>query len=414
MSTFRPSRPASAWGAALGLAAIALVVPPSIASAAADQPGTIAVSVASKGPATVSLRKAKVTVSAVRPASASRTRWTMPVSGAPSLDATSFDLAGRLKFARGKRSVSFASLRLSLGKKPVISGVVGKKRVTILTLSGAPKRDAGARTVNLKNATTSLSPAAVRTLRSGLSSSQVKAGRLGKTTVAVRVPAAPAAPAPQPNVPAPPLPVDPGGLLPELPAPPPAPEPVCWAPTPPGVTDWIGCGTQTGGNLRGWTSYIRGGGSITLIGDALVTPSGTGFDHRFSVASTGVDPVSKTVTITHTGGIAFYKSYGPAGYLDVRVENLRFVVSADRATADVFLDATYNVFGDPAPAEPHPNVNAMTVDLTAARSALRVGSGITYERAPAKLTAEGRTIWDDRYEAGAAFGAFTITVPDAG
>lgn len=408
MTSLRLSRSANVWGAALGLAAVALVLPAPIASAATAQSGTVAVSVAAKDPATASLRKAKVTVSAVRPASASRTRWTMPVGGTPALDAASVDLSGRLRFARGKRSVTFTSLRLSLGKKPTVSGAVGKRRVTILTLSGAPKRDTGARTISLKNAQASLSPAAVRTLRSGLSSSRLKAGRLGKLTVAVRVPAAPVTPSPEvpappPTVPTPPLPIDP---TPELPA------ASCWAATPAGSTDWIACDPVSGGNLRTWITYVTGGGTVDATDGATRVTAGKPYDYRLGapVTTPGVDG---RVTVAHTGRIAY--SY-PMHMIDMWVENLRFDVAADRTSARVVVDASYPSFANPSdPPVLRSDVEVMTVDLTAARSKTpAAGGATTYELAPAKLTADGRTVWSDFYEVGAAFGAFTITVPDAG
>jgi hypothetical protein len=418
MSTLRPSRPARIGGAALALAAVGFVLPAPIASAATAKSGTVAVSVAAKDPATASLRKAKVKVSAVRPASVKRSRWTMPVTGTPAPGATSVDLSGRLKFARGKRNVTVTSLRLTLGKKPAISGKVGKRRITVLTLSGAPKRDAAARTISLENTKTSLSPAAVRILRTKLSTSRVKAGRLGKTTVAVRVAASvpspavptPDAPAPQPSVPAPPGPIDPGGLQPDLPAPP-APEPVCWAPTPFGVTDWIGCGTQTGGNLKSWINYLGTGGMVDATGGAeLVTPSNP-YDYRLG-EPTVTSGVGGRVTITHPGRITY--SY-PEHFIDMWVENLRLDVAADRASGKVIVDTSYPSFDDPsAPPVLRSNVEVMTVDLAAARSRTTDDGKTTYEMAPASLTADGRTVWSNFYEIGAAFGAFTITVPDAG
>lgn len=414
MSTLRPSRPASAWGTALALAAVGLALPAPIASAAAPGTGSATVAVSAKDPAAAALGKAKVKVSAVRPASVKRSRWTMPVAGTPALDASSVDLSGRLKFARGKRNVTFTSLRLTLGKKPAVSGTVGKKRVTLLTLSGTAKRNPAARTIALKNAKTSLSPAAVRVLRTKLSTSRVKAGRLGKTTVAVRVAAptpspavpTPEAPAPQPTVPAPTQPIDPGGLLPDPPVPP------CWAATPTGSTDWIACDPATRGRLYTWINYIGAGGT-TPTGVSLT--GANVYDYRYPVASTDAHP-DQTVTVTHTGGISFRKSYGPTVELYVAISNLRFDVAADRKSASVRVDASHNSMTDPsAPPEHKFNVVALTVDLSEAKPGEPDGgTGTKYELAPARLTAAGAAIWGPEYTDGTPFGAFTITVPDAG
>lgn len=122
--------------------------------------------------------------------------------------------------------------------------------------------------------------------------------------------------------------------------------------------------------------------------------------------------VGGRVTVAHTGRIAYRY---PMHMIDMWVENLRFDVAADRTSARVVVDASYPSFANPSdPPVLRSDVEVMTVDLTAARSKTPAGGATTYELAPAKLTADGRTVWSDFYEVGAAFGAFTITVPDAG
>lgn len=362
-----------------------------------------------KDAAATALQKAKVKVSGVKPAAIRRTRWTLPVTGTPTADARSVRLGGGLRFTRGKRRVTFTGLRLTLGKKPAISGKVGKKRVTILTLSGAPKRNAGAGTIRLQRGRTTLSTAAVRVLRKDLKTSRVKAGRLGTTTVAVRTAATPAPVKPAPPAPAPPVTTPPAPPVVVPPAPqPPALEPICWAPTPTDRTDWIGCGTQTGGNLRSWITYLGTGGSVSVSDGA--TPLST-FDSRLTPGTWEPVPGAPgRVANVHTG--TFRYQFPSHGNLDVELRNLTLVLSADRTSADVVVDATYNSFSDPEPVVAL-RATAMTLDLTAARSRASVGGATTFVLAPAFLTATGRTIWSDFYVVGARFGGFTFTVPDS-
>lgn len=416
MLTYRLSRPACP-GAALVLATAGLLLPAASASAATERAGTVTVSTAAKDPAAAALRKAKVKVSATKPASTTRRRWILPVAGVPKVTARRVDLDGRLRFARGKRSVTFTKLRLSLGTKPTVSGTVGKKRITILTLEGSPKRNATAGSMSLKNARTSLHSAGVRTLQSRLKTSRIKSGRLGKATVTVQTAAAAPQPAPAP-APAPgpgsaplgpPVVVGPPPI-PPAPDPPLGPEPVCWTPTPAGTTDWIGCGTQTGGNLRSWITYLGSGGSVEISNGA--TPLST-FNARLTPGAWEDDPDGPAGRIVNRHSGTFDYRYPSHGNLRVQIENVTFEVAADRASADVLVDATYNSFEDPTgPPEEKTQVTAMTVNLTAARTRTTVGDKTTFTMAPAFLTSAGRTIWSNFYEVGARFGAFTITVPD--
>ncbi len=418
MSTLRPSRLATGTSllALLATAAGAGLLPTAAATAATASTGSVTVSAAAKDPATAALRRAKVTVSGVRPASATRTRWTLPVSGTPTVGATTVSLSGRLRFARGKRNVSFGSLRLTLGRTPAISGTVGKRRVTVLTLTGSPKRDAVAGTISVAGSRAALTPAAARLIRTRLSASRVRAGRLGRAAVTVRVPAAspPAPVVPAPVVPVP-FPVDPNpGPPPGPPTPdpdpdPPTPDPTCWVPTPVGATDWIACDPTTGGNLRSWITYITGGGSIELSGSVSPTTVGGRYDYRLTPAAPVVNGDS-TVTIAHGGGVRYRFT---AHMLDITVQNLTFRVSADRTSAEVTADATYTPRppADPTPVT-SPGVHVFDVDLAAAVSKTTGGGATTYVLAPSRLTAVGREVWGDTYEVGAAFGAFTISVPD--
>lgn len=399
---------------------------PASAGAAAAKPaaGTVTLSVSASAPATAALRRAKVTVAGVSPAKASRTRWTLPVNGKPVTTARSVALGGRLRFARGKRKVTFTALRLSLGAKPTISGTTGKRRVTVLTLSGTPVRSATAGTISLRGSRVSLAATGARVLRSGLKVPGVKAGRLGTATVAVRgataAPKAPATPTPvtpTPKTPAvvtPPVVAPPVVTPPVTPTPdPPAPTTPCWAPTPAGNTDWVACDGTVGGNLWGWVNYITNGGTIEATDGAALVAPGNKYDYRLGVASTPVESGDGTVTISHAGGFRYWL---PVHFLDISIVNLRIRVAADRASAVVIVDGSYTPW--PAavnvPPVPVPVVDAvvMTVDLTAARSRTAVDGVTTYELAPAALTSEGRRIWGDFYPVGSRFGAFTVAVPD--
>jgi hypothetical protein len=417
----RRSRPVvSATVAAFAVAMAGLALPGTGAHAASARPGQVTVTTAAKDRATVSLRRAKVKVSATRPASVKRSRWTMSVSGTPQIDATSLKLNGRLRFSRGKRSVTFSALRLSLGKKPAVSGKLGKRRITILKLKGAPKRDAAAGTISLEDARVSLDSAGVRTLRSRLKTSRVKAGRLGKATVTVNV-ASVAAPAPQPApAPAPaPVPLIPPIVVEQPPAPPtpPAPTPQeppvpCWTAPPSDATDWIACDRAIGGNLFGFVDYlIRGGGTVEPTADA------ESLDGPFNLRLTplGTPTVEGGWTeIEHSGGIRYVKAiYG----IDIDLHTFVVRVNAARTEARVHVDGSYSPRPTVATPAPSPvsldDAEILTVNLAAARSNAPVVGGTVYELAPASLTTTGRAVWGDTYPIGSSFGAFTITVPDA-
>lgn len=411
MSIVRSSSAARAGLGAAVLATAGLALPTAASAASARPGGSVTVSVAKKAPAASALRSAKVKLTASKPASASRTRWKLPVDGEPRVNATRVELSGKLKFSRGKRSVTVTKLRLSLGKKPTISGTVGKKRVTLLTLTGAPTRKDAAGTIDLKKARTSLSPAAVRVLRSKLSARKLRSGRLGTTTLAIRT-EKPTPPAP----PAPPAPVTPPvAFTPPIDVVVPTPA-ACWTSTPSGVTDWVACDPAIGGNHFSFIRYLTGGGgSVTPLssGATVRVKPDSPYDYRLGAPTTSAS--GGEVTLAHDGGVRYLK---PAFGIDILLQDLRIVVSSDRRSARVRADGSYvprpDLRVDPPvfhPAVPFADKQILTIDLSAARSTSAGADPATFTLAPARLTEYGSTVFGATYGENAPFGAFTITVP---
>lgn len=396
---------------------------------------TATVALSPKAAGSLALKKAGVKVSAKKPASVTKTRWALPLFGTPPIDATSIALEGELRFGVGKRQVSFIGMRLSFGAKPTITGALGKKKYTVLTLGGAPKRDVAGRTIRFDKTSISLSSSAAKQIRKQLKLKRVVTGRIG--TLSLTAAATPSVTPPTPTstsptttttVAPPPPPVTTTTTTPPpvttttptttTPVDPPAP---CWAATPAGSTDWIACdepgGSQFGyGNLRSWINYILGWNDaaasvVATDGASPVAPTDR-YDYRLPVASTLVEG-DGTVTVAHTGRIQYTL---PMHGVDIYVEDLVFHVAADRHSARVTLTARYTprpTTSDPAPAVVTEEVEAMAVDLDAARSKTTAAGVTTYEHAPATLTEAGREIWGpDSYPQDAAWGAFTLAVPD--
>jgi hypothetical protein len=437
MRSFRPLRalPTIVAIAAFALLVVAFTSAIGGAPAATSAPAASAtVALAPKAAGSLALKKASVKVSARKPATASKTRWKLPLYGTPAIDATSIALDGELRFGIGKRQVSFIGMRLSFGAKPTITGALGKKKYTVLTLAKAPQRDTAARTIRFDKVAASLSSSAAKAIRTQLKLKRAVTGRIGTLSlVASAGPSVtPTTPTPTSTSPTTTTVAPPPPVTTTTTTPPPATTPtdttttpttpvdpcrVEEAPlpsTPPpaggvlGQTEWSAAGLPGGDqfgyqNLRSWINYVTScwspAGTVEPV-DGTTRVGGDKYTYDLSIV--GDSTTGGTRTVTHAGTLA----YRLAGHgIDTRLRDV--VVMYDVATGIGTVTASGQYSADRANPTAPPQLFTDQVIVTLARTPDPLDSPTAFA---ATLTAAGTSIYGntDAYPVGAAWGTFTV------
>jgi Htaa len=330
-------------------------------------------------------------------------------------------LFGSLRFSAGRRSVSAGRLAVTISRtSSYVTARIGASSVRLFALT--PTRptvlDATAQHASLVGARVALTRAAATALKKGLKLRRAPSTKtLGKLTVGVAAELGPT-PLPARAPVATPTPV---------PTASPAPEPgtPCaerFGATPAGSVDWFGCDLPGNGDLHSWTDYVQrpfpalpGCGSApgTVVaaggGERIVTA----YDHRFPIALSAVRP-DGSATIVVNGSVTYTM---PAHGIDEQIGALRIEIAPGGQTGTVYAsghakprDMGAGVCAT-APAE-YADQPVLTLDLTGIAPVS--GGGVTrWVHVPAKISAAGNDrIGGGVYGAGAAWGAFTIAIPE--
>jgi hypothetical protein len=428
------------WPAILSIAACTALVLALVAAvrnapaATAPSAGTLVVSVSSTSSAkgAVALRKAGIKVTAAKPAKTTKTTWKLPVHGTPAIDATSVALDGELKFGAGKKQVSFIGLRLSLGSKPTITGALGKKKYTIVTLAKAPVRDAAARTISFSGTSVSLSPVGAKAIRTGLKLKKLGSGVVGTVTLTARA-AAPVTPTdtttkpttttptitvvPTP-VPTTPTTTTPTTTTPTTPDPDPPVDPfaaecpvvplVSQAPPsdvqlldPPLTGTAATASSFAWGFKQSFREYVASIGSLQGLSGA--TYAADAFSFPFANATTTY-PDAPARAVVHQSGTALF--CGLQHGFSVALTDPTVVI--DGADSKLIADVNGNDTG--AITGPNRMVVA-TLDATGITPSYNVGTGtVTWTGIPASLTAQAAPYFGGFYTAGTALDPITVAV----
>lgn len=118
-----------------------------------------------------SLTKQKVKLSATPPATLKRNTLTLPVGGGLVGDTAVLAVRGSIRLKHGKRKLTIKAIRVSLGKRVTLSGRVGNRTMTLLTLKAAPSElviNKGGGAVRLGKSRMHLTAAAAKTIRKKL------------------------------------------------------------------------------------------------------------------------------------------------------------------------------------------------------------------------------------------------------
>lgn len=180
-----PRRRPRALAAAVALTAVAATaVAPTAASAATTGATTIDLG----GAVARSLRSQGVTISARRPARATRTKITLPVAAGRVANAATLDHRGSVTFrtrsGRTTRTATFTSWQTKLApRRSTITAKLGRKRVPLFVLTFPRRARASADTVRLTTSTVRLTAQGARTLRRQLDLRTLPAGVIGRAKV---------------------------------------------------------------------------------------------------------------------------------------------------------------------------------------------------------------------------------------
>ena len=381
-----PSRPfASSLRLLLVVAAMAsfTFVAAAPASAAIETTGSGTVAIGS-GKAGKALGKARVSVVAVKPATSKRkgglTSVVAPASSVAVGSTTTVGLRGGIAFKRGKAKASFSKLKVKITqKRATVTGVLGGKRLSLVTGSAASVIDPVERRIRLSGAKVSLTGDAAKALRKKLKLRKLPAGPAGTLSVSVRWTEI--------------LPlVDPyfeqcgiaasSKLNGSLPAP--APLPVLT-----GAKPTVGAGVNWGFR-ESFRNYIFGaGGSMqALDGAGLVQtgPSPSSFTWPNAPGSyTANDPVDLNddqAIVNSTGSVLFCNS--PHGFRVV-ISNPTVVIDGDQGRIIADVDANFTNKWIPSQ-----RIDFATLDLTGVTPFYnRSGAEVTWSDVPVKLTQSG-------------------------
>jgi hypothetical protein len=327
---------------------------------------------------------------------------------------------GTLRFTSGKRTLSATKLELTIGRtSSFVSARLASATVRLFTVT--PTRpavlDAAEQRASLIGARVALTSAAAKRLKTSLRLKRTPSTKtLGTLTVAV------APLSMTPKVAPAPAPVTPAATATPTPTPTPAPGAPCselFAATPAGSVDWFGCDLPGNGDLHSWTDYVQrpfaplcspGQGTIVATGGAARIAASVAYDHRFTVVSGGSRP-DGSATIQLQGTITYTM---PTHGIDESIGALRIEIAAGGQTGTVYADGRAKPRDMGAsicttPAQDYTNEPVLTLDLTGITPA---AAGVTrWVHVPAKIAAGTTRIGGGVYEAGSAWGAFTIPVP---
>jgi hypothetical protein len=241
---------------------------------------------------------------------------------------------------------------------------------------------------------------------------------LGKLTVAVAAEQPPAViPAPAPV--ATPVPT-------ASPTPTPSPGPGCeerFAATPAGSVDWFGCDLPGNGDLHSWTDYIQrpfpplagcGNAAGAIVAGDGAARLDRAYDHRFPITSTsGVRP-DGSATIVVQGRVTYTM---PAHGIDEQIGALRIEIAPGGTSGTVYAGghAKPRDMGAGVCATAPQDYTDQPVLALDRRGIAPVSDGAVtrWVHVPASITADGNDrIGGAVYGEGAAWGAFTIAIPD--
>lgn len=429
-------RPTSRAALVACAAAAACAAAPTAASAAT---GTMTLKLSTASGAGKSLKAAGAKVQAVKPATLRAGTLTLPTTSVTLGVSPVVRHAGALRFVKGKRKVTFTQLRTTLGTAPAVTGVVGKKRLTLFTLKGGtlPQADAATGSVTTTGTTVTLASGAARTIKSGLKLRRLAAGSLGRASVtgtdpsAISAPkqAAPGAPVPGPIVQPPAggvAPTAPGTpTTPTQPTPPtqPQPQPPV-VPDPPdpvtpelGDTRWVSSTIAYDGSHRSFIRYILNPfwdmtcpAGVTPFKE--VAPSG-----GITRAPDPADPVydflvdqtvATATTLQHRGRLRYTMAcHG----IDQWVENLRFT-DLDKVTGRVLADGSYGNRDNPdAPDVAYTGEHLLNLDLANATKTTNADGSKTFTDVKSTVAAGAQEELGDNYPEGTEWGLFTFTLP---
>jgi hypothetical protein len=357
------------------------------------------------------LAAADVRISASGAADATAGRITFPVTGAQIASAARLDHGGALALRKGKRSVTLRSLRTSLGSRPRVTAVLGKRRITFLTLAVPRSKpltlDAVAGVAAGSGLRASLSHTTVRALRKRLKARRLKAGRIGTVDVNGRLLPDTVAPPPRTEDPAPQ----------PTPTPTPAPDPTT---EPIGHTEWIASTLPGTNDLKSFTDYLHmsfppvppatqgGPGSVVASSGAARIAADNPYDHRLDIRSAARE-ADGSVVIQHDAQIDYLM---PAHSIDNRLVDPAVVIAPGGATAKV-LASGHATDRDTAGAPPTPfsDEHLLDLDLSGVVPELGDDGTRTWHDVPAVVAASGED--EIGYDAGSQWGSWTITVPAA-
>jgi hypothetical protein len=388
--------------------------------------GTAAAEVQTSGSAVISLgtgksgkalTAAKVSVSAVRPATGTRqgriTRMAVPAASVTVGSKTVVGLSGGVVFKRAKRKAPFSNMRLEIGAvRATVSAVTGGKRVTLIAGPAAAVIDAVEGRVSLSGAKVTLTSAAARSIRNRLKVKRLPAGDVGRLSASVRW---------TETLP----PVDPYleqcGLaattrtVGTVPAATPLPNLTSPVTTSGGTTNWA-----VKGSLNG---YINSIGSIVGLDGAVVIrppgpPSVPPLSFMFQaaagqLAANGVGTEDDQAVLNSTGTIVYCNA---AHGFRIAISDPTVVI--DGTNSRIIADVDTNISGDWMPTQ---RVDLVSLDLTGITATQPSPSQTSWGNVPTTLTQAGSDALrlcevsvpgappGCLYPAGTAFAPITVT-----